>query len=67
MAWNLCLDLNKDDGPLNHMSKLMEKTKAMPPEEWSSGYDWDFKPIPPEIDFIEVGEDDESDEDGDAK
>jgi len=51
MAWNLCSDINKDDGPLVHMLTLMEKSKSMPPEEWNGGYNWDTKPIPPEIEF----------------
>jgi len=34
MAFNFAADQDKNDGPLQYMLKLMEKTKAMPPEEW---------------------------------
>jgi class 3 adenylate cyclase len=54
MAFNLCQDLEKNDGALQYMLKLMEKTKALPPEDWQGVFNWDFKPIPPEIDFFEM-------------
>jgi hypothetical protein len=43
MAFNLCVDGNekKQDGALAHMLKLMEKSKAQPPDDWKQGYDWD--------------------------
>jgi hypothetical protein len=42
------------DGPLEYMLKLMEKTKAVAPEDWDNvhAFDWDKKPIPPEVDFM---------------
>ena len=48
------------DGPLNHMIKLLEKTKAMPPEDWNNAFDWDKKPVPPDVDFLDPAQDDES-------
>ena len=60
MAFNMCLDFNiKDDGPMQYFIRLMEKTKAMAPEDWNGGWNWDQKPVPPEVEF-----DMESDDDG---
>lgn len=59
-AFNFCLDLMKDDGPLDHMLKLMDKTKAIPPELWNGGLNWDLKAVPPEIDFLDLNDEDES-------
>ena len=56
MAFNLCLDADKIDGPLQYMSKLMDKTKAMAPEEWKGAFDCDLKPEPPEFDLFEAQE-----------
>jgi len=66
MAYNLCFELEKNDGPLLHMMKLMEKTKQMPPEDWAGAYDWDFKPVPPEIDFFDQNEE-QSESEGTGK
>ena len=51
-AFNLCLEMNKEDGPTQHFVKLMEKSKQCPPDDWNGAFDWDLKPIPPEIDYI---------------
>jgi hypothetical protein len=70
MAFNLCVDLEKSDGPLNYMIKLMEKTKSMPPEDWQGAFNWDFKPVPPEFDMDylnEEEEDEDENEDGTQK
>ena len=62
IAFNLCAEMaaGRENGPTQHMIKLLEKTKGISPEDWNGGYDWDFKPTPPEIDFIMEGEEDES-------
>ena len=73
MAFNLCQDKlqpqrlegkDKGDGPLNFMLKLMERTKAMAPDDWNNAYDWDKKPVPPEIDFMGVTNEDGSESEG---
>uniref|UniRef100_A0A7S3IIS4 Uncharacterized protein n=1 Tax=Strombidium inclinatum TaxID=197538 RepID=A0A7S3IIS4_9SPIT len=64
MAFTMCgdkVDKLIGDGPLNHMRDLMEKSKAMPPDDWKSGYDWDKKPQPPD-DIFPMGEEDSESE-----
>ena len=43
------------DGPLEYMLKLMDKNKGGAPEEWETthAFDWDKKPVPPEVDFMQ--------------
>lgn len=55
------------DGPLEYMIKLMEKSKAVPPEDWDNNhaFDWDKKPIPPEVDFMNNDNSDSEDSDHD--
>jgi len=43
------------------MIKLIDKMKGVPPEEWQGAYDWDFKPMPEEIEYVNM-EDEEEDE-----
>ena len=49
------------------MIKLMEKSKAVPPEDWDNNhaFDWDKKPIPPEVDFMNNDNSDSEDSDHD--
>lgn len=42
----------KNDGPLLHMNKVIDKTKAQVPDTWNQGYDWDQKPEPPEMEYM---------------
>lgn len=41
------------DGPLTYMLRLIEKAKGIAPEEWVGAFDWDFKPVPPEVEFVD--------------
>jgi len=49
------------DGPLNHMLRLMDKMEkgAWNMGPWNEGYDWDLKPVPPEVDYF--GQEDSED------
>lgn len=40
-----------EDGPLKRMWFLMEKTKSTPPDNWAGAFNWDEKPIPPDVEF----------------
>jgi|TARA_B110000285_G_scaffold226656_1_gene286763 hypothetical protein len=37
------------------MLKLMDKAKGVAPDDWetSHAHDWDKKPVPPEVDFMQ--------------
>ena len=43
----------------------MEKHKTTPPEDFKGGWDWDQKPVPPEVDFFDNKYDDSEHEDQD--
>jgi hypothetical protein len=58
----MCIDkVGQNDGPTNHFMKLMEKSKAQAPDDWNGAYDWDKKPVPPEMDIFGDQDDEESD------
>lgn len=57
MAWQMCSDQFKSDGPLAYMLSIMEKTKAMAPENWNGGMNMDLKPEPPEVEY-DIGSED---------
>lgn len=66
MAFQMCIDkVGQADGPTNHFIRLMEKSKAQAPEDWNGAYDWDKKPVPPELDIFGGQDEDNSDLSGD--
>jgi hypothetical protein len=38
---------------------MIEKTKGIAPEDWNGAFDWDVKPQPPEIEFIDEESEDQ--------
>lgn len=58
--------LFKHDGPLNRLIALIDRHKMFAPEDWIHGapnaYDWDKKPVPPEVDFAYMNEEGEESE-----
>ena len=56
----------KHDGPLKRLCQMIDDSKMLSPDDWSHGgpnaYDWDKKPVPPDVDFNYANEDDESEE-----
>lgn len=46
------------------MLKLMEKSKVTPPEDWDQyhAFDFDKKPVPPEVDFAQQDENSDTEE-----
>ena len=56
----------KHDGPLKRFLGMIDKAKMYPPDDWVHGgtnaYDWDKKPVPPEVDFAYMNEEGEETE-----
>jgi hypothetical protein len=59
--FNLCKQENKEDGPTEHFVKLIEKARN-PPDDWQGAYDWDLKPEPPEIQYEDINDGDDSEQ-----
>jgi hypothetical protein len=66
----MCLEMitNRDvhfsrDGVLTRLKSIIERAKNVSPDDWLNGapnaYDWDKKPIPPEVDFYGMDEEEE--------
>ena len=50
---------NKEDGPTEHFCKLIEKARNAP-DDWQGAYDWDQKPEPPEIQYEDLYNEEDS-------
>lgn len=64
-------EINYKDGTLNRLWEMMNTAKVLSPDDWALGvpnaFDWDKKPIPPEVDYQFYEEDeDEGDAEGEG-
>ena len=65
-------EVNFKDGPLKRVMSILENAKCILPEDWVLGapnaFDWDKKPVPPEVpDFENYAHDEGEESENDGK